>query len=198
MADALTIGLGMAAGLGLAAASGLRVFLPAFAAGLAIRFLDVPAQEGFHWLGSTPALLGLGTATVVEIGAYYVPWLDNLLDTVATPAAVLAGILTSAALFVGLDPFLQWTCALVAGGGVAGTVQSATVVTRALSSGTTGGVANVLVSTLENVLAVVLAALSILAPALAGVAVLAAIVVAARRVRLGRRRRRERQEAVAR
>jgi hypothetical protein len=36
------------------------------------------------WLGSDAALVAFATALVVEIGAYYVPWLDNALDTIAT------------------------------------------------------------------------------------------------------------------
>ena len=166
------IAMGVAAGLGLAAACGMRVFVPLLVAGLSIRFGAVASQPELAWISSWPALLGFGTATVLEIGAYYFPWVDNALDTIATPASMVAGILVSAALFVGFDPFVQWAAAIVAGGGAAGTVQVATVATRAASTGTTAGLANPLFATVENIGSVVLAVLAVLLPAIAGILLL--------------------------
>src|SRR3954463_3288084 len=107
-------------GLGLAAACGFRVFVPLLIMSLASRagVGHLALGPGFAWIGSTPALLSFAVATVLEIAGYYIPWIDNLLDTVATPAAVVAGIVvTASAMTTDVSPFLKWTLAVVAGGG---------------------------------------------------------------------------------
>lgn len=139
----------VALGVGLAAACGLRVFLPLFVIGVAARLGYVTLADGFAWLASPPALLAFGTATAVEVVAYHVPFLDNLLDAVATPSAVVAGALAAAAVLTDLPPLLKWTVAAIAGGGTAGLVQAATVLTRVGSTTLTGGLANVLLASLE-------------------------------------------------
>ncbi|MEM1417244.1 MAG: DUF4126 domain-containing protein [Myxococcota bacterium] len=191
MDDAILVLGGLSTGVSLAAASGLRVFLPAFLASLAMQFELLPASESMGWLASTPAALGLGVATGLELLAYYIPWLDNLLDTLATPAAVVAGIVVSAATFVGMDPFMQWTAAIVIGGGAAGSVQLGSVATRALSTGATGGAGNPIVATVENVGATGLTALAIVLPLVAALLVLVLLGLAFRRVARWRRGRRE-------
>jgi hypothetical protein len=165
----------IAIGLGLAAASGLRVFLPMFALSLALRAEWVTANPGLEWLGSTPALLALGVATLLEVAAYYIPWVDNLLDSLATPAAVVAGVLLTATVLTGFDPMVRWALAIIVGGGVAGTVQGATTATRSLSSLTTGGLANPVVATVELGGALLMAIFSLLLPFFA----LALLLVAA-------------------
>ena len=193
MDDVLLVLGGLATGVGLAAASGLRIFLPAFLASLALRTGLLPVAESVGWLGHDGAALGLGLATLLEVVAYYVPWLDNLLDGIATPAAVVAGVLVSAATFVGLPEHLQWTAAIVLGGGAAGTVQLGTVATRALSSTTTGGLANPLVSTAENAGAGLRTLLALVLPFVALALVAGLLLVAFRRVARWRRTRRERR-----
>lgn len=116
--------LGIPVGLALSTAAGLRVFVPLLLTGLAARAGYLSLTPSMSWLGSDAALLAFGTATVLEVGAYYVPWLDNLLDTVATPAAITAGVITTAAVTPELSPLLRWTLAIVAGGGAAGLVQA--------------------------------------------------------------------------
>src|SRR5439155_16825768 len=92
----------IALGLGLSAACGFRVFVPLLAVSAAANLGYVQVSPGFSWMATTPALVAFGTATALEVAAYYVPWLDNFLDAVATPAAVLAGVITSASVFVGM------------------------------------------------------------------------------------------------
>lgn len=150
--------------LGLAAAAGFRVFVPLLAVGLAARFADLPLSGGFDWMGSTPALVTFGTATALEILAYYVPWIDNLLDTVATPAAVVAGAVLTAAVVTDVDPVLRWSLAVVAGGGTATVFQGLTAGTRGISSVTTGGLGNFVVATIEWLGSVVLSILAVVVP----------------------------------
>lgn len=151
-------------GLCLAASCGFRVFVPLLAAGAAIKAGYIVPAEGFEWLGTWPAIVALAIATVAEIGAYYVPWLDHALDTIASPAAVLAGTLLFAASAVTLDPFWQWSLAIIAGGGAAATVQGGTVAARIASTSSSGGLTNFIVATIENVTGIALSILSIFLP----------------------------------
>ncbi|HSJ97037.1 MAG TPA: DUF4126 domain-containing protein [Myxococcota bacterium] len=185
--------LSLGVGLGLAAACGFRIFLPLFALGAAARAEWLPLAGGFEWLATTPALSAFAVATALEIGAYYVPWLDNLLDVAATPAAVAAGALASASVLTELPPLLQWTVALVGGGTAAGIVKGATSLLRLGSTATTGGAGNPLVATAEWVAAAIVAVLAIVVPLLA-LLLLGAIVFGI--YRLARRAIRRREPAL--
>jgi hypothetical protein len=175
--------LSVCLGLGLAAACGFRVFVPFLVLNLAARSGYVALDGSFEWIASTPALITLAVATVLEIVAYYVPWLDNLLDSVATPAAVVAGIVATASVVTGIDPYLKWTLAVIAGGGVAGAVQAVTVGARGASSLTTAGFGNPLVTTAEIGGSALLSGMAVGLPAVAAVVVVALLILAARRLR---------------
>src|SRR5262245_46999156 len=140
---------GIPVGLALSAAAGLRIFVPLLLTGVAARLGVLPLTPGMAWIGSDVALVAFTTATILEIVAYYVPWLDNFLDTIATPAAVTAGVMVTAAATPELPPFLRWTLAVVAGGGTAGIVQAGTALLRLKSSAFTGGTGNPLIATGE-------------------------------------------------
>ena len=151
-------------GLGLAAACGFRVFVPLLVLSAAARAEAVPLSENFEWLASTPAFTTLVCATVLEIAAYYVPWLDNLLDTVATPAAAVAGAVVACASFVDMAPWLRWSMGLVAGAGLAAGIHVPMAALRAGSTATTGGVGNPAVATGELVSASLISAMAVFAP----------------------------------
>jgi len=172
--------LSVAVGLGLAAACGFRIFVPLLIASLAARFGHLPLTSGFEWLAGPSAMIALSTATVLEIGAYYIPWLDHALDTVATPTAVVAGMLASAAVLTNLPAPLRWAIAIVGGGGAAGLIQGSSVLLRLKSSLLTGGAGNFAVSTLELIGAVAVALLAVLAPLAAAVAVVLLVAYAIR------------------
>jgi hypothetical protein len=174
--------LGIPIGLALSTAAGLRVFVPLLLTGLAARLGYLTLTPSMTWIGSNPALLAFATATALEVGAYYVPWLDNLLDAVATPAAITAGVITTAAVTPELSPLVRWTLAIVAGGGVAGVVQVGTALLRLKSSTFTAGVGNPVLATGELVGSLMLSGLGLLAPLLAAAAVVVVLVVSTRRV----------------
>src|SRR3990170_4250104 len=136
------LALSIALGVGLAAATGLRLFLPMLIASAAAYTGHLPLSENFAWLGTLPALILLGVAAVVEVLAYYIPGVDNLLDTLATPAAFVAGTIVAAAVMTDLPPMVKWAAAIIAGGGVAGVTQSVTTLLRAKSTVFTGGLGN--------------------------------------------------------
>jgi len=145
METLLSIGLG----LGLSAACGFRVFVPLLVTSIAAQSGHLRLSPGFEWIGTVPALIAFSTATVLEILGYAIPWLDNLLDTIATPAAAIAAMIVCASVLTDFPPLLKWGFALVAGGGTAGVVQGATVLFRLKSAAATGGIGNPLVSVLE-------------------------------------------------
>lgn len=183
--------LSVALGIALAAAAGLRVFVPLFALGIAARAGYLGLSDGFEWLASTPALIVFGTATLVEIVAYYVPYFDHLLDLVATPSAVVAGVVATAAVLTDVPPVVKWTVAVIAGGGAAGLVQGATVAARLGSTATTAGFGNFVLASVETFGAIGTVVLAIALPLLALVLVAAMLVAAvALLIRLARRRRR--------
>src|SRR5438552_4638510 len=126
--------LSICVGIGLSAACGFRVFVPLLVMSIAAASGHLTVASGFQWIGSYPALVAFSVATLLEIAGYYIPWVDNLLDTIAIPAAIIAGTLITASLVTDVSPFLKWTLAIIAGGGVAGMVQGTTVVARGASS----------------------------------------------------------------
>ena len=182
--------IGIALGIGLAAATGFRIFIPLLIAGLAARFDIVPLGDSFQWLESTPALLTLGTAAVLETLAYYVPGVDHALDVLAGPVTLVAGVVASAAVMADVPPALMWPVAVIAGGGAAGLTKGSTALLRAKSGVATGGLANPVISTVETVGATGLAVMAIVVPVLCFAAVVALLYWAARkagRVLFGRR-----------
>jgi hypothetical protein len=183
--------IGVALGIGLAAATGFRIFVPLLIAGLAARFGYLPLGESFQWLTSTPALLTLGTAAVFETLAYYIPGVDHLLDVLASPATLAAGVVASAAVMVDIPPAVMWPVAVIAGGGAAGLTKGSTALLRAKSGAMTGGLANPVVSTVETVGATGVAVFAIVLPFLTLAALVALLYWATRkagRVLFGRRR----------
>ena len=175
--------LSLALGIGLSAACGFRIFVPFLAMSVAAQAGYLELADGWAWIGSTPALIVLTVATVLEIGAYYVPWLDNLLDTVATPAAVVAGIVATAAVITDMSPLMTWTLAAIAGGGAAALVQSGTVLLRGMSSTATFGAGNFLVATGEAAGAVGTSLLALALPFVTLVLVLLLMLWVWRRLR---------------
>ena len=173
-------------GIGLAAACGFRVFVPFLALSVAARAGVVPLAPDFAWIDSTPALVAFSVATVLELLAFQIPWVDNVLDAIASPAAVLAGVILSASALTGLDPTLRWGLAVVAGGGIAGLFQGATALARLGSTAATGGLANPIVGFLESGAAVAIVVVAVFLPVVAFAGVLAGTVWAVRRLRARR------------
>ena len=167
-------------GIGLAAACGFRVFVPFLAISIAALAGQLELAPDFAWLGSWPALIVFGVATVFEIVAYYVPWLDHILDIGATPAAVIAGIIVTASVITDMNPILRWTLAAIAGGGVAAAVQLATVALRRASTYATAGLAHPLAATLETGGSAGMSVLSLFLPLVAGTLAILLILLAAR------------------
>src|SRR5688572_3976892 len=163
-------------GIGLSAACGFRVFVPLLTMSIASLTGHLTLATGFDWIGTYPALIVFSVATALEIAGYYVPWIDNLLDSVATPAAVVAGTLITAAVVTDMSPLMKWSLALIAGGGMAGIIQATTVALRGTSSATTAGTGNWVVASGELMAAVGTSLLALVLPILAaGLAIVVAV-----------------------
>lgn len=158
-------------GIGLATSVGFRVFLPLFALSIASYFGAWELNESWVWIGSLPALIVLGVATLVEIFAYFIPWVDNLLDSAAIPLAAIAGTAVMVSTVANLDPVITWSLAIIAGGGTASAIKGTSAATRLTSTATTGGLANPVVATVETGTAVVVSTATIIAPVIGAVLV---------------------------
>jgi len=181
--DSFDLLFSVALGIGLAAATGFRVFIPLLVAGLAARAGWVPLTDSFAWLQSTPALVALGTAAVLETLAFYIPGLDHLLDVLAGPLAVVAGVLASASVMVDLPSEVRWPIAVIAGGGIAALTKGTTAVLRAKTAAITGGLGNPVVSTAETAGAATVSILAIVAPLVGLIGVVVIVGWAIRRFR---------------
>jgi hypothetical protein len=154
-------------GIGLAASVGFRVFVPLFALSLAAYFNVWELNSNWEWIGSTSALITLGVATIFEIFAYYIPYLDNMLDSVAIPLAAIAGTAVMVSTVADLSPVFTWALAIIAGGGTAAAIAGTTGATRLASTATTAGIGNPVVATLETGTSVVMSVVSLFIPVLA-------------------------------
>lgn len=164
-------------GVGLAASVGFRVFLPLFALSLAAYFNVWELNDNWHWVGSLAAVITLGVATIIEIFAYFIPWVDNLLDSFAVPLAAIAGTAVMVSTVANLDPVVTWALAIIAGGGTATAIKGAGATSRLTSTATTGGIGNPIISTVETGTAAVVTVASIFAPVLAAVLVIVILFI---------------------
>jgi hypothetical protein len=170
--------MSLAIGLGLSACCGFRVFVPLLIASIAAKFGWLPMSENFSWLSSWPALIAFATASVAEILAYYIPVVDNLLDTIATPSAMIAGTLISASTLVHLDPTWQWILGIIVGGGSAGLIQAGTGIARLGSTKFTAGTGNGVLATGENAAAIGGSIMALALPfVMAGIVLLLIVVI---------------------
>lgn len=154
-------------GISLASAVGFRVFIPFLIVSVASYFGYFELNENWEWIGGMPAIFTFAIATIVEIFAYFIPFVDNLLDTIAVPIAGLAGSAIMLSTIGEFDPLITYSLAILAGGGTAALIKSATSTSRLASSTVTAGLANPVVSATESGLSSVLSLSAIFVPILA-------------------------------
>jgi hypothetical protein len=182
MNEYAVIGFGAVTGIALSSAVGFRIFVPFLVAAIAAKLGIVSVADDFAWLSSWPALAVLSVAALSELLAYYVPVLDHAFDVIGAPAAVIAGTLLTASMVVGMDEWLRWSLALIAGGGVAGALHSTMATIRGASTVTTAGLANPIVATGEALGATVTAVSALAIPVVVVVIAVIAIVVMSRMI----------------
>ncbi len=177
---------GIFIGIGLSATCGFRIFVPLLGMSIAHQAGALSFSQGFDWIGSWQATIAFGFAMIIEIAAYYIPWLDNLLDTIATPAAIVAGTIATASMVGDVSPFLRWSLAIIAGGGIAGLIQGSSVMIRGVSTASTAGLANPAVSTGELIASILGTIISIILPTLAVIIVVVLLGLIMRRLSIRR------------
>jgi hypothetical protein len=163
-------------GIGLSASAGFRVFIPLLVAALAGKFGWLPLTEGFTWMASWPAIICFSTATVAEVAAYYIPVVDNFLDTITTPMAIMAGTLLATSVIPVDSDLLKWTSGILLGGGAAGVIQTGTALLRLFSTKTTAGLGNPVIATTEHMAVLGTSLFAVFVPVVAGVACIILIV----------------------
>jgi len=181
MDSSMDLLLSVCLGIGLSAACGFRVFIPLLVLSGASIYGYVQLPPELAWMGTHTAFWAFGTAAVFEVAAYYIPWVDHLMDTIAGPAAAVAGALVMASTLTDMSPLLKWTLAVIAGGGSAALVQGSTMLARGISTTTTGGLGNPVVATGETAGAVILSLLAVVLPIVAALAALGLIIFIARK-----------------
>ncbi|TCS94716.1 DUF4126 domain-containing protein [Hazenella coriacea] len=159
-------------GVGLSAACGFRVFVPFLVISIGAKAEFIELGEGFQWMTTNVALITFAVATLLEVFSYFIPWVDQALDTIATPTAVVAGSVISASLITDMNPLLTWVLAAIVGGGTATSTQLLTASARGVSTVSTGGLGNPVVSLIENISSMIISVLAILMPILTGVLII--------------------------
>ena len=176
MPDVLQILIQVMLGIALSAVCGYRIFVPFLAMGIAGMAGYIQFADGFAWISSWPALLVFGVATILEIAAYFIPHIDNILNAIALPAGAVAGIIVAASVISDMDPMLKWTLAIIAGGGAATVTGLLSNGVHQLSTAVSAGFANPVVSGAESVGTVAASVISIAMP-IVGVALFVMVVV---------------------
>lgn len=163
-------------GIGLSAACGFRIFIPFLILGITSSMGLLDLDPNFEWISSTLFIIIFAAFSLAEIIGYFNPWIDNMLDTVATPLSIIAGIILSLSVITGFDPIIQWAIAIIIGGGITANFQFLSVKARSVSSVFSSGFGNPVISGLELLISIMLSILSILFPLIAFLFVIVLIV----------------------
>ena len=174
----------VALAIGLAACAGLRAWLPLLLTGALVRadVIDIGASFGF--IATNRALILFGVASLVEIAADKVPAVDHALDALGTVLRPAAATVLAASVFGSFtDPLTAVALGAAIGAPTALVPHAGKSMLRAASSALTAGVANPVISVLEDLIAVALFVLAVLLPLLAGALVLLTAWLILRRIR---------------
>lgn len=156
--------LGLIIGIGLSAACGFRLIVPFVVISIGALSGHLTLAPDMAWIGTYPALIAFGIATILEILVYFIPWVDDVMGVLSIPVSIVAGTVITAAFIPEMSPFLRWTLAAIAGGTVAGTTETLTTGLRFASTATTAGMGNGLLSVGELLSSTLLALLSLMVP----------------------------------
>lgn len=160
----MEIALAIMAGIALSATSGFRVFVPFLVLSIANLTGLMDLNQSFAWIGTYPAFAVFGAATLVEILAYFIPWVDNALNAISAPASVVAGTILTYALVGDLAPGLAWVISIIGGGGASLITRAVSGIVHAGSTAASAGTANPAVSLVESAGTVIMSILALVAP----------------------------------
>ena len=182
--------LSIVSAFGLSTSAGLNAYLPLLVVALLARFTDlVSLDKPWDALQSWWVIGVLLVLLVIEVLVDKVPAVDSVNDAIQTFIRPVAGAIlfaSSAGVISEGHPVLALICGLL----VAGGVHAAKATVRPIVTGTTAGVLNPVVSTLEDAVSLIMAILAVVLPVLALLFLVLIILWIIR----WRRRRRKRQE----
>lgn len=173
----------IALAIALSACAGLRAWLPLLLAGGLARAGLLQLGPTFDFLSGNKALALFALATLVEIVGDKVPAVDHALDALSTvlrPAA--ATLLAASVLGRVSDPLVAWVLGLVVGAPTSLVPHLAKSGLRLASTALTAGLANPVVSLVEDVSTLVLFAVAVVAPLVVCALVALTLLLLARRV----------------
>lgn len=157
----------LALAIALAASAGLRAWLPLLLAGILARLGVLDLGPSFQFLSSNKALVLFGVATLVEVLGDKIPALDHALDAIGTPLRPAAGALLAASVLGTVtDPLTAVVLGTAVGAPSALIPHALKTAVRAVSTGMTGGLANPVISFIEDALSVLVFILAVLVPVL--------------------------------
>ena len=162
--DIFSVASSFCLAIGLSAACGFRVFVPPLTYGIFYKANLVELSDSWIWIGNDWVILLFALATIIEILATFIPFIDNTLDIISTPVSMIAGTVLASSSLSNLDPGLQWLLSIICGIGVTGSFQFSTVTLRGMLSVFTGGILNPFFSLLEDTIAFLIAISTILIP----------------------------------
>ena len=175
-----TLGLAIA----LAACAGLRAWLPLLMAGGLARAGMLDLGESFRFLSSNKALALFAVATVLEILGDKVPVVDHALDALSTVLRPAAGAMLAASIFGRIvDPLQAVALGLAIGAPTALVPHAGKAALRGISTTFTAGLANPLLSLVEDAATIVLFALAVVVPLAVAVALTLVGILLLRRSR---------------
>jgi uncharacterized membrane protein len=157
----------LALAIALAASAGLRAWLPLLLAGGLARAGVLDLGDSFSFLASNKALVLFGVATVIELVGDKVPTIDHALDVIGTPLRPAAGALLAASVLGTVsDPLTALVLGTAVGAPSALVPHAAKTALRTVSTTLTGGLANPILSFLEDAISLITFILAILVPVL--------------------------------
>ena len=155
----------LALAIALAASAGLRAWLPLLLAGGLARLGVLDLGSSFQFLSSTRALVLFGVATAIELAGDKIPVVDHALDVIGTPLRPLAGaVLAASVLGTVTDPLTSVVLGTAVGAPSALVPHAAKSVLRAASTTVTGGLANPVLSLIEDAISLLTFILAVLVP----------------------------------
>ena len=155
----------LAMAIALAATAGLRAWLPLLLAGVLARLGVLDLGPSYQFLASNKALVLFGVAAAIEIVGDKIPAVDHALDAIGTPLRPLAGALLAASVLGTVtDPLTSVILGTAVGAPSALVPHAAKAAVRAASTTVTGGLANPVLSLIEDALAVLAFVLAVLVP----------------------------------
>ena len=162
--DSLSFFSSFCLAIGLSAACGFRVFIPPLIYGIFYKANLVELSDSFGWIGNDWIITLLIFASIIELLATFIPYIDNLLDIIATPASIISGTILSFSSLSNLDPGLQWILSIICGVGITGSFQVSTVTLREIFTSLTGGLVNPFFAFLEDIIVLFISISTILIP----------------------------------